>query len=108
MSERHGVVADIGAAIVALVLGTCIGYVDSRATWDDAGITALALVIGAGLVSFARPCRWLPIGVVVGIPVVAFNVIRFGRWDSIIAVAFALIGAAIGGAVGRGMRRAIA
>ena len=108
MSERPGLAADAVAAIVALVLGTCIAYVDSRATWDDAGISALALVIAAGLVSLARPSRWLPIGVVVGIPVVAFNVMRFSRWDSVIAVAFAVIGAAIGAAVGRGMRRAIA
>jgi uncharacterized membrane protein len=108
MSERRGIVADIGAAIAAVVLGTCIAYVDSRATWDDAGITAFALAIAAGLVTFARPSRWLPIGFVIGVPVVAFNVMRFGRWDSVIAVAFALIGAAIGGAVGRGMRRAIA
>jgi uncharacterized membrane protein len=108
MNEKRGAVADIGAAIAAVVLGTCIAYVDSRATWDDAGISAAALAIAAGLVSLARPSRWLPIGLVVGIPVVALNVMRFGRWDSIIAVAFSLIGSAIGGAIGRGMRRAVA
>jgi hypothetical protein len=108
MSETHSIVADVGAAAVAVVIGTCIAYVDSRTTWDDAGVTAFALVIGAGLVAAVRPNRWLPIGVVVGIPVVAFNVVRFGRWDSLMAVGFALIGAGLGGAVGRGMRRAVA
>ena len=108
MRESRSVLADIGAAIVALVLGTCIAYVDSRATWDDAGVTAAALVVAAGLVSVARPTRWLPIGIVVGVPCVALNVMRFGRWDSTIAVAFALVGAAIGGFIGRGMRRAVA
>lgn len=108
MRERRGILADIAAAIVALVLGACIAYVDSRATWDDAGVTAAALVVAAGLVSVARPTRWLPIGIVVGVPCVAYNVMRAGRWDSAIAIAFALAGAAIGGAIGRGMRRAVA
>ncbi len=82
---------DAVAAIAAVVLGGCIAYLDARPTWDDAGVTALALVIAAAAVSFARPSRWRPIGIVVGIPVVAFHVMRFGRWDSVIAVAFALI-----------------
>ncbi len=107
-SKAGGLVADIGAAIGALVLGSCIAYVDSRATWDDAGVTAVALAIAAGLVSAARPPRWLPIGVVVGVPVVAFNVMRFGRWDSALALVFSLVGAAIGGTVGRALRRAVA
>jgi uncharacterized membrane protein len=108
MRNTSGLMADALAAVVAVVFGTCIAYVDSRPTWDDAGVTALALVIAAGLISAGRPSRWLPIGAIVGLPVVASNVARFGRWDSVIAVAFALIGAAVGFAVGRGMRRTIA
>ena len=100
--------ADAVAAVTALLLGCGIGFVDSRATWDDAGVTALALVVAAGLVSLARPRRWLPIGVVVGVPAVAFNVARFGRWDSLLAVGFAVVGAAIGGSIGRVLRRAVA
>ena len=109
MTERaRNLVLDILAAVVAALLGSCIAYVDSQPTWDDTGVTAAALVVAAGLVSLARPRAWLPIGVVVGLPIVAFNVARFGRWDSALAVAFSLLGAAIGGSVRRLLRRAVA
>src|SRR5689334_7522596 len=100
--------ADVLAAATALLLGCGIGFVDSRAMWDDAGVTALALVVAAGVVSLARPRRWLPIGVVVGVPVFAFKFARFGRWESLLAVGFAVVGAAIGGSLGGVLRRAVA
>ena len=109
MSDRFGGFLLDGAAVVAgLAAGTCIAYVDSRTTWDDAGVTAAALVAAAGLFSLARPRAWLAIGFAVGVPVVAFNVLRFGRWDSAIATVFALVGAGIGGSVGRALRRSVA
>jgi hypothetical protein len=99
---------EFAAAIVGLLFGICIGYVDSRATWDDAGVTAAALVATAGLLGAARPRAWWLIGLAVGLPVVAFNVAIYGRFSSAIAVAFALLGAAAGASTGRAFRRPFA
>ena len=100
--------ADAVAAIVGLLIGGCIAYVDSRATWDDAGVTAAALVAVAGLIGAARPRAWWLIGLAVGLPVVAFNVAIYSRFGSAIAVAFSLLGAGIGASIGRVFRRPFA
>jgi len=43
--------------LAALLLGSTIAYVDSRPTWDDTGVTALALVFAAAMCGFVAP-RW--------------------------------------------------
>lgn len=94
--------------VVALLVGSCIGYVDSQATWDDAGVTAAALLVAGGVIGAIRPRAWWLVGLAVGVPVVAFNVARYGRFDSVIAVAFSLLGAGVGASISRMLRRAVA
>jgi uncharacterized membrane protein (UPF0136 family) len=84
-----------------MIFGSAIGYVDSRTTWDDAGITAAALVVTAGLVSVFRPRVWWSIGIVVGLPVVIFNVSLHRNWGASMALVFSVVAAAIGGLIGR-------
>lgn len=96
------------AALVALLVGGCIGYVDSRATWDDAGVTAAALLVAAGLIALARPRAWWLVGLATGVPVLAFNVAIYHRFASTIALAFTLVGAAVGASIRRMLRGALA
>ena len=96
------------AALVALLVGSCIAYVDSRATWDDAGVTAAALLAAAGLIGFARPRAWWLVGLASGVPVLAFNVAIYGKFGSAIAIAFSLVGAAVGASMRRMLRGAVA
>ncbi len=44
----------------SMVLGVLIAYVDSRPTWDDTGITVLALLAGGGIIGLLLQKRpWL-------------------------------------------------
>ena len=46
--------------ISSLVLGLLIAYIDSRPTWDDTGITVLALLVGSGIIGLlVRKHPWL-------------------------------------------------
>jgi hypothetical protein len=56
-------------AVVVLVLGIAIAWVDSRPTWDDTGVTAGVLLLVAGAASLAGLPPWLAAVLVVG-PVV--------------------------------------
>lgn len=60
--------------ILAVAVGLGIAFVDSRPTWDDTGVTVLALLVSAGLFGLAQPGRpwlwalaigiWIPLGAV--------------------------------------------
>ncbi len=53
--------------IIAALTGIFIAYVDSRPTWDDAAITALALLLSGAIIGmFVRKRPWL-YGIVIGI-----------------------------------------
>ena len=46
--------------VAALAIGAGITFVDSRPNWDDAGVTAAAIVVSAGILGAAGPSRpWL-------------------------------------------------
>jgi len=86
---------------VAVVLGVAIGFVDSRPTWDDTGVTAGAILVSAFALAFVRPgMAWL-IGLALGVPVVLFNLAMHGGVGSALAVVFGLGGAAAGNACRR-------
>jgi hypothetical protein len=93
--------ADLVYVTVAMACGFAIGYVDSRTTWDDAGITAAAVATTAGLLSVLRPRVWWSIGLVAGLPVLVFNVSLHGNWGAAMAIVISVVAAAIGGLIGR-------
>jgi hypothetical protein len=87
-------------AALSLAVGCAIGFVDSRPTWDDTGITAGSIFLASLVVSAARPrSAWLT-GLLIGVPVLAFNVALHGGFASAIAVVIALAGAGIGYLIG--------
>jgi hypothetical protein len=97
--ETGGVIV----GLLALVSGLVIGFVDSRPTWDDTGITVGALVLSAGLLSLVRPRSWWRTGPLVGLPVPVFNYFSTGNVQSAVALIFALAAAGIGALVGKAL-----
>ena len=88
---------------VAIGIGSIVGFVDSRPTWDDTGVTAGVLVLAALVLACIRPsAAWL-IGLALGLPVVLFNAITRGGFGSLLAVAFSMAGAGIGYGIGRAL-----
>lgn len=88
-------------AMAAISVGLAIAYVDSRPTWDDAGVTVIALIASSFLISAAagrRPWLW---AILVGgwIPALEFGIGR--NPASFIALVFAFAGAYAGSAVSR-------
>lgn len=87
---------------LALAVGIAIALVDSSPGWDSTGITAMALVTSgaafAALAAGRRPWLW---ALLVGLPAPVVEIARTGNTGSILALAFAAVGAAIGWAVRR-------
>ena len=89
---------------VALTAGVAIALVDDSQGWDSTGITAGALALAAAASAFlgrSRPWLW---ALAVGGPLVVIEAI--GRGDLTIALALGF--AAVGAAVGWGVRRTLA
>jgi hypothetical protein len=90
-------------ALLSLVVGCLIGYVDSRPTWDDTGITAGSIFLASLLIAAWRPrSAWLT-ALLIGVPVFAFNVIAHGNLASSIAIVIALVGSAVGIVIAKAM-----
>jgi hypothetical protein len=89
------------APAIGLLVGLGIGYVDTRPTWDDAGITGGALFLAAAVLAAARPGLFWLTGLAVGLPVFAMNALLHSNYSSAIAVGFSVVGSAVGYVVGR-------
>jgi hypothetical protein len=92
--------------VAAIACGLAIAYVDSRPTWNDTGITAGTMSLGAAALGLAGPRRpWLwALGVGIWIP--AYALVRApspGALSMLIVLVFPLAGAYLGMA----LRRAI-
>ena len=86
----------IAGLAIAGVAGIAIGYVDSRPGWDDTGITAVSLLLAAGIAAFvARRFPWL-VAVATGIWVPLFELPYLASGGPLAALVFAAVGAAIG------------
>ena len=81
---------------LALLIGAGIGYVDSRPTWDDTGITAMTVFAAAAALSFVRPRLAPLIALAVGGWIPVIEILRGGGYGPLIALAIAVIGALCG------------
>ena len=84
------------ALAVALAAGIGIAYLDSRPGWDDTGITAGLLFLGAGLAAAIgrhRPWLW---ALIVGLPMPIIETTLLGFIGSWLALVFAFAGAFAG------------
>jgi hypothetical protein len=86
--------------LAATALGLGIGYVDSRPTWDDTGISAAAILLTAAILAAVRPRAAWWVGTIVGVAVLGWSVATGGGFGAAVALPIALIGAAAGRMVG--------
>jgi hypothetical protein len=78
---------------VALFAGGMITYVDSRPTWDDTGVTALAILVACGTLAFMAPKRpWLW-ALAVGLWIPLLGILRTHNYGSLLALLIAFAGA---------------
>jgi ethanolamine transporter EutH len=92
---------DGALALVAVTSGLTLGYLDSRPSWDDTGITAGLLLLSSALaagVSGRRPWLW---ALLVGAWIPLFEVIGAGGLASLAALAVSTVGAFGGYALAR-------
>jgi hypothetical protein len=81
--------------VLAVSVGVAIAYVDSRPTWDDTGITAVAITVMSfhfAALSPVRPWLW---ALAVGLWVPTLG-IATGNYGSTVALVFAFVGAYAG------------
>lgn len=84
---------------LALLAGLLIALVDSSAGWDSTGVTAGALLLAGGAAAYlgrGRPWLW---AMLVGLPTPIIEIAGSGATGSLLALAFAATGAAIGWAL---------
>jgi len=95
--------------IVAVTMGLAIAWVDSRPHWNDDGISAGALLLGAGILGMIGPRRpwlwalaigaWIPLYLIAGR--ITAHTFTLGAMSYLIILAFPMAGAYAGMAVRR-------
>lgn len=86
--------------VPAVGIGIAIGVVDSSPHWDDAGITAGALLIATGLLGALAPRRAWLWALAAGVWIPLFNILLHHSYGSVVAIAFAFAGAYAGALAG--------
>jgi hypothetical protein len=90
--------------IAAMAAGLLIAWVDSLPAWDDAGITASALFLGAGIIGlFVRRWPWL-FGLAVGLWIPLRGIILRHDARFLLALLFPLAGVYAGWGIRRLVR----
>jgi hypothetical protein len=91
--------AILGLLVLALALGTVIGWIDSRPGWDDTGITIGAVLLASaacGLLGPKMPWLW---GFAAGSGVAAWGIVLNGTFAGLVALPVAVAGAYFGALV---------
>lgn len=86
---------------IALIGGVLIGYMDSRPGWDDTGITAVSLVLVAGIGAFVAGRAPILVAVLTGMWVPVLEASSLSTGGPLLALVFAGVGAGIGWLVRR-------
>ena len=89
--------ASVLTAALALVVGCCIAWMDTRPGWDDTGVTAGALLLG-GILAAALGLRWWVAALLVAAPIVVAEG-RGAGWAVLLMLGFAAGGSALGAAL---------
>jgi len=85
--------------LASFVVAVCIGWIDTRATWDDTGVTVGLIVVTSFSLGFAMPkYSWLW-ALAIGGTITVMNVIGSGNFGAVVSIAFALIGCYTGAGV---------
>jgi hypothetical protein len=79
--------------ISAVLLGILIAWVDSHPTWDDAGITAFAILGVSGLLGFFSPHKPWVWALAVGIWIPLAAIFFTHNYGGLIVLVFAFVGA---------------
>jgi hypothetical protein len=89
----------IALCAAALATGAVITWIDTRPTWDDAGVSAGMLLISGGLFGAVEPRRpWLW-GLLIGAGIPLLGILRSGNGAALLALGFAVVGAYAGALV---------
>jgi len=94
--------ASVLTGALALVVGCCIAWMDTRPGWDDTGVTAGALLLGGALAA-ALGLRWWVAALLVAGPIVLAEGQDAG-WALLLMIGFPTAGSALGAAL-RGVIR---
>ena len=84
---------------IALAMGGLITYVDSRPSWDDTGVTAMALLAISGIFGFIRPKQPWIFALALGVWIPIFGFFRLQNLWTLLALALAFVGAYSGAAL---------
>jgi hypothetical protein len=84
------------ALLAGLTIGITIGYIDSRPSWDDTGVTAVAVLASSLVLGALAPQRPWATALVVGAWIPLFGILTRANYGSLLALAFALAGAYAG------------
>ena len=104
--ERKNKMQNVLLAI-AVLAGLFSAYVDSRPTWDDTGILAFGILIVSGLITLLGARRpWL-IALAIGIWIPLYSIFTTQNYGSILALAFAFVGAYGGWLVRQGIEKTL-
>jgi hypothetical protein len=87
----------------AVALGNLIGWIDSRPTWDDAGITVAMVLGAASVLGFAGPDRAWLWALAVSIWVPLWNIVVHASYASVVALVIAVTGAYMGAFIRRAL-----
>lgn len=78
---------------LALALGLLMAYVDSRPTWDDTGVSALAVLLTCGLLGLIEPTQPYLWATAIGWWFPALSILLHGNYGAFMALGVAFLGA---------------
>ena len=91
---------------ISLAAGLAIGWVDSRPTWDDTGITVGALFLASAVFGFLMPSRAWVWGLTVGLGVPLFSFLSHGNPAAFVSIIIAFVGSFAGAFARRATQKA--